>query len=138
MIFFEKRAHCLSRSCCANVCTKFLSLWKPSHLLQLSNIGTNKRIKWLQVHKHENCTTYPSIFYKKALNPCFVYAFVIITSLHFVALNSKVQLCTFFCLCIVLVCVIHVFELFHVVLYVSKLLYVSVGNFLTPSFNNIP
>ncbi len=32
----------------------------------------------------------PSIFYNRALNPCFVYAFVITTSLHFVALNSKV------------------------------------------------
>lgn len=31
----------------------------------------------------------PSIFYNRALNPCFVYAFVITTSLHFCGFKLK-------------------------------------------------
>jgi hypothetical protein len=60
MLFFMKKKLKIYRlpiskwSC---ICMyKFVTFWKPSHLLQLSNLGTNIRIKRLQMRKKMRIT----------------------------------------------------------------------------------
>ncbi len=85
----EKLVNYLFESCCVNVCTK---LYHYGNLPIYYNYQALEPTKELEGYKCINMRIAqhtPSIFYNRALNPCFVYAFVITTSLHFCGFKLK-------------------------------------------------